>query len=233
MLCVQCQKLISNKQKFCSSSCSAKYNNSKRSVVTFNKQRQTLLKTIENMSLIDRATKYSGGKLSGDLHPRRKMMIANNQPVCVKSYKCKVCDNPTAGRKTCSDKCLKIHQRNLGTANLRKRRLAGENFSFRRQSNLEKTFEKFIKSKRIRFLKEVYARKEIKKGTYYRLDFVFPSKRMIVEIDGKHHESPNQLKHDVVRDFLMLERGWNTLRINYYEVNKIEILEQIFQKYLS
>lgn len=145
------------------------------------------------------------------------------------SQKCKICGKPSGKKKTCGPECYKINHQRHGTNNLRKRRQSGEDFSFRRVSKLELQFIKEIEELGYTpgidgYFTEVYAKNPDTITGYYRLDFVFPRKRLIVEIDGKQHDAPKQKAHDAIRDSHMADRGWTTLRINYYELNKPDLL---------
>jgi len=150
-----------------------------------------------------------------------------------KKLNCKICSKPSGKRVTCSDECLKINSKLQGTRLVRKRIATGENFLFRRKSKLEQKFEDFLVSKNVRFRNEVYAKSPYNLYGYYRLDFVIKNKKLIIEVDGKHHEKPAQRKHDILRDYAMVERGWKVLRVNYYEVNKPAILEMIYNQFLE
>lgn len=47
----------------------------------------------------------------------------------------------------------------------------------------------------------------------YYLDFVCFSQKLIVEVDGTHHDAPDQLRHDRRRDARLAAEGFRTLRI--------------------
>lgn len=133
--------------------------------------------------------------------------------------------------KTCSPECYTINHSRNGTNSLRKRRLRGEDFTFRNPSSLEAIFIKFLDDKKVKNYTEVYVRNP--KGTFYRLDFIIPHKKLIVEVDGKQHTKPKQKAHDVIRDQHMLERGWRTIRINHIDIHKPEVLEEIYERELK
>jgi very-short-patch-repair endonuclease len=48
-------------------------------------------------------------------------------------------------------------------------------------------------------------------------DFVFPSKNLIVELDGPHHVKQVYYK-DKWKDALALKQGWDTVRFNMEEM---------------
>lgn len=229
MNCKYCDAELNQKGKiFCNQSCSARYNNSKRAPRTEESKLKTS-NTIRNL-LLD---------------PLNSRNIRQNE--IIERYNlnpnlCSICNKilpyKEKGRRTCSKECKSQLDSIHGTLKLRKRRANGENFSFRRTSTLEQIFEDFLKSKNITnslsgFLREVYAKNPLTRSGYYRLDFVLPKKKIVIEIDGRHHEQPEQVKHDVIRDYNIQKRGWFVLRINYYEVNKPTILEMIYDQYLK
>jgi very-short-patch-repair endonuclease len=54
----------------------------------------------------------------------------------------------------------------------------------------------------------------------YTLDFVCLKARLAIEVDGEAHNRGDQPQKDIVRDRIMAERGFRTLRISAYEVLK-------------
>ena len=62
-------------------------------------------------------------------------------------------------------------------------------------------------------------------------DFFFPSKNILVELDGKQHE--NSIEYDTIRDNLIKEYyGVETIRITYKEYmakSKIDIILQLLK----
>jgi len=51
-------------------------------------------------------------------------------------------------------------------------------------------------------------------------DFVCMSRRLVVEIDGPHHEELGQLDHDARRDQVLLRSGFRTLRFSTRAVHE-------------
>jgi very-short-patch-repair endonuclease len=49
-------------------------------------------------------------------------------------------------------------------------------------------------------------------------DFLAPSLKLIVEVDGRGHQYGRQKQHDMVRDHILATQGWTTLRITNDEV---------------
>jgi very-short-patch-repair endonuclease len=56
-------------------------------------------------------------------------------------------------------------------------------------------------------------------GTGYRLDFAWPSRMVAVEADGhEHHDKPDALYRDRVRQNKVVTSGWIVLRFTWYDV---------------
>ena len=54
----------------------------------------------------------------------------------------------------------------------------------------------------------------------YTLDFACLKVRLAIEVDGEAHNRGDQPQRDIVRDRIMAERGFRTLRLPAYEVLK-------------
>jgi very-short-patch-repair endonuclease len=52
----------------------------------------------------------------------------------------------------------------------------------------------------------------------YTLDFACLAARLVIEVDGETHDRGNQPRKDEVRDRIMVERGFRTLRLPAFEV---------------
>jgi len=67
-----------------------------------------------------------------------------------------------------------------------------------------------------------------KRSSFYVADFYCGSKKLVIELDGKHHEFPEQREYDKARDKLMTEFGMKILRIRNDELKDIgKVLEKI------
>ena len=57
----------------------------------------------------------------------------------------------------------------------------------------------------------------------YILDFVCYDHKLVIEVDGAHHATPNQQTHDQIRDSTLAALGFRTLRIPATDVlNNLE-----------
>ena len=52
----------------------------------------------------------------------------------------------------------------------------------------------------------------------YFLDFVCPSRRLAVEVDGQHHDFPDQMRRDRYRDDVLARDRFMTLRIRAIDI---------------
>ena len=60
-----------------------------------------------------------------------------------------------------------------------------------------------------------------RKTNFYVADFYCAAKKIVVELDGKHHEFPDQKEYDSARDKLMNQFGIKVLRIKNEELKNI------------
>jgi len=67
-----------------------------------------------------------------------------------------------------------------------------------------------------------------KQSSFYVADFYCAAKKIVIELDGKYHEFPDQKEYDVARDKLMQEFGMKILRIKNEELKDLrKVLEKI------
>ena len=61
---------------------------------------------------------------------------------------------------------------------------------------------------------------ELAAGRFVRADFYWPGVRLIVEVDGPHHELPLQAAKDASRDTVLRGRGFRVQRFAYTDVEQ-------------
>lgn len=88
-----------------------------------------------------------------------------------------------------------------------------------KKSWMEQVFQDWLKSIGANFQSEVYRRNEELQTNYFS-DFVFEEKRIIVEIDGNHHDRSDIKIRDLQRDHFFSTLGYKTIRINYRDFKK-------------
>ena len=73
----------------------------------------------------------------------------------------------------------------------------------------------------LRKLKELgfHVRKQVPIGIYI-ADFAILKERLIIEVDGSHHQELKQAKHDRKRDAWLKSEGFKVLRFNTGEVDE-------------
>ena len=65
----------------------------------------------------------------------------------------------------------------------------------------------------------------------YTVDFCCVARKLIVEVDGEHHQTEEGRQHDQRRDRYLAEQGYKVVRIPGYEVlrNAADVRQQIEQ----
>lgn len=73
----------------------------------------------------------------------------------------------------------------------------------------------------LRKLKELgfHVRKQVPIGIYI-ADFAIMKERIIIEVDGSHHQEQKQIKHDKKRDEWLKSEGFKVLRFTTGEIDK-------------
>lgn len=199
-LCLFCNNSTSN-PKFCSRSCSASYNNFRRSKESREAQRQKLL-----------GRKYPG------------------QPKYTRVSRCKVCLRYFAGhRKTCSKECYLLNRSRFQSNRLRtdyeyRRKLGTANRSY-----MERSFESWLHNNfpNLTVIPQKPFRNKENNGYYY-ADFYFPTLNLIIELDGTHHNTQENRLHDTKRDLHLLEYfSVDTIRITAREYREKSRMSEI------
>lgn len=188
------------KNSFCSSSCAATYNNSKRAP----RNEASKVKTSDSL------------KKFFQINPKE-----NVQTFCKVTFCC-VCGNVikySNSRKTCSSQCYSTHLSKLAANRLSDR-------SFRQQhqygrqniSYLESSFITWLDNHNVYYLHEpAFKNWELNK-TYFP-DFYFPKFKLIIELDGTQHRKTT--KQDQRRDsYIKQTYGINVVRITHHEYIK-------------
>jgi very-short-patch-repair endonuclease/ribosome-associated translation inhibitor RaiA len=205
-VCNNCSNVMTysiRKNKFCSKSCSATFNNTGRI-----------------------RTEESKQKVSASI-----IGILSKIAKTVKIYCCTICSEPTVGnRKTCSKECLTKHHSILQSANIEKNRHRYKGRLVK--SYMEKSFHDWLIAHGLNigvrgFMEEVHFKHKVDGKTKNGwADFVFPSRKLIIELDGSHHKKRVDL--DAVRDKHLTEiRGYTVIRIPHSEYTKGTRIEEI------
>lgn len=196
-------------QKFCSRSCAAKTNNTKRLPRTA----ESRAKTAATLS-----AKYVD-------NPKHRYMRPTIEKVCPT---CQITFFGDIGKKYCKAECRNQAFSKRMSAWLKENRshLSGRSTP----SYMERTFATWLEQQGIKlglhgYLTEVRFYNPTTKRNGW-ADFVFPSYRLIIELDGSHHR--NRIELDQIRDAYLTSRGWKVVRITYREYQlgsrKAEIL---------
>lgn len=77
-----------------------------------------------------------------------------------------------------------------------------------------------IKAKKVRRQHPVIYEINGWKKNFYVADFYCANKKLIIELDGKHHEFGDQKEYDKARDYILTELGFKILRIKNEDLKK-------------
>jgi predicted nucleic acid-binding Zn ribbon protein len=224
--CAQCISPLDynkRKNKFCSSSCAAIFNNTGR--VRSAESKQDMSVKMKQINLDDPLLRLKGAR-SGPANSKYKH--GNSIP---KLRNCIVCHTQfTSKRKTCSEACRRERNRQAASDNLRKNR--HKYVGPTQRSYMERTFVEWLEAHGITkgvygYWDQVHFKHKpdgkVKNGW---ADFVFVSRRLIIELDGTHHKKRTHL--DAVRDaHLSDRRGYKVIRITHAEYTKQTRLKEI------
>lgn len=194
-------------KKFCSLSCSARHNNSKRGP-----------RTKESKICVSNTMK-------GRPNPRKGQgangLRDRNCSFCKTTFKAR------GSKKFCSDSCYRQSHSERMSEWLKANRIHIKGRSS--PSYMEQSFATWLKEHDIQeglkgFLTEVkFNIKGSKKRGW--ADFVFPKLKLIIELDGSHHKNRKEL--DEIRDATLLARGWKVVRITHTEYRKKTRIDEI------
>lgn len=211
--CNYCDEMLPYKKKnnkFCSSSCAAKFNNRKRnglSVETKKKISDKLLCWHDNNETKTRTKKYFNCVICGNEFERKWLEKGRR----------------FSKTKTCSKKC----GYELRSSNSKKAQkvliLKGKHKGWNRRNTIsypEKFFMRVLKNNNINY-EHNYPVKQKELGLNsnynYFLDFYMEEKKIDLEIDGKQHKYRKE--HDDERDKNLIENGFIVYRIKWKNIN--------------
>lgn len=203
--CKFCNNETTN-ESFCNPSCSAKHNNKLRTQESREKQKQSV-------------------KCTWSTKPKR----ARNQKQLKKTI-CPICGVEHHRINTCSDTC----KRKLTSLKLKQRiynRTWNPNLNRGRgkKSYMESSFETWVKTNfpGLQFFYDKPFKRLDMIKTYF-VDFYFPSKNLIIELDGTQHLKT--IEYDANRDdYLKTTYGVNIVRISYKEYKNKSRINEIIQ----
>lgn len=224
--CAQCKSTLEykkRKNKFCSSSCAATFNNTGR--VRSDESKKALSVIMRHLHARDPLLGTKSIR-SGPANARYK-----DGRYIPKLRNCLGCNTQFhSARKTCSRECLIAWNRRRASENLRKNRHKYQGPHLR--SYMEKSFAEWLDAKHITkgvygYMEQVHFKHKVDGRTKNGwADFVFVSRRLIIELDGTHHR--NRVEFDKVRDeYLATKRGYNVIRITHREYQRQTRLAEI------
>lgn len=139
-------------------------------------------------------------------------------------HKCLMCDTLISNKnKTCSDACKIERYRQASSENLRKNR--HKYVGPHQRSWMERSFVEWLESHGIHqgiygYKDQVHFKYKLNNKTKNGwADFVFVSRKLIIELDGTHHKTRVDL--DALRDYhLSSKRGYQVVRISHADYIK-------------
>lgn len=199
--------------KFCNSSCAAFFNNDRRKVRSSTSRDKTR----------NALKAYRSTEAFREQHPLYTRIALITCPQCsitkyishpsgkrVNKYCSKLCQLAAASERTSAWLKQTENRNNLGRG---------------KKSYLESSFEAWLASINITdFTTETKFYNESLKKTYF-VDFLFPQKRLIIELDGTQHR--NTVDSDKIRDAFLYNQGYEVIRITHKQYR-----EKIWVPYL-
>jgi hypothetical protein len=220
--CKLCGKLITTSEnKFCNSSCSAKFNNSRRKLSDETKDR--ISKKLSGRKLSPEHL----AKISGKNHPKyvdgsrvEPLETKRTCLMCGKEFNLQIKSNgKRSNAKLCSKECrnetnrIKINERIKN--GLHRGWITRNVISYP-----EKFFIEVLDNNNIKYIHNYpVAKKDLGLDDNYNyfLDFYIEDKKIDLEIDGKQHK--RRKEHDDVRDKLLRKNGYIVYRIRWRNIN--------------
>jgi very-short-patch-repair endonuclease len=204
--CLNCNKIIKTRNKFCNNSCAATFNNKKR--ILSDKTKNKISNSLNNRFLKE-----------GIIHEIKNMCV-----ICKNEFIVKRCLNGRLSKsKCCSNKCyLKLrHKNGKIVANERIANGTHNGWSTRNIiSYPEQFFMTVLNNNNIKFKHNYPINKKnlgLNNSCNYFLDFFIEDKNIDLEIDGKQHKS--RTEHDNFRDKILTENGYIVYRIKWKNIN--------------
>lgn len=197
--CKYCGKEIKKARSFCSQSCCAKYNNTKRIISEETKRK--IAETLKNKTDCER-----------NENGRKVFTYICKQ--CGKQFKT-IHKNITYCSKQCSQSSLEVIEKQRQKRILLIKQGKHKGWQSRNiTSYAEKFWIKVLDNNNIQYIREDHSNKK------YFLDFLIEKngKKIDLEIDGKQHKYKDRKESDKIRDTFLSDLGYIIYRIDWNEV---------------
>jgi len=213
----KCKECLNNidyekrRNSFCSSKCSAIYNNKIRGT------RSNETKKKISLSLMGKKTTRKNIKKQNKFIST-KCVICGNIFLTLKRGKYK---GKSRIRKTCSDKCYSL----LLSNNMNERIVSGKHKGWQSRnidSYPEKFFKNVLENNNIKYeFNKSISKKSLGLcyNSNYFLDFYLPEKNIDLEIDGQQHKLKERIESDEIRDKCLIENNFIVYRIQWKDIN--------------
>lgn len=217
--CLNCEKIILvNRNKFCSSSCAATYNNSKRK-----HSEDTKIKIGKSLSLLNKT------KICVNIDDRNKYCLNCKTTLTYKQIlrKNNFCSNSCSGKYRYSNSS----ERKKNSISMKERVKNGLHKGWSTRNIIsypEQFFINILNNNNISFKHNHPVNKRdlgLTDSCNFFLDFYFEDKKIDLEIDGSQHRYRKE--HDDARDEILTKNGYNVYRIKWKNINTISGKEYI------
>lgn len=135
-----------------------------------------------------------------------------------------------SSRQTCSDECFHQVKSKKQSDRLKNDIAYRRKLGTGRRSFMESSFAQWVKTNfpSVEFHQQHPFKNERGTGYYY-ADFYFPVKNLIIELDGTHHNHPDQIIHDERRDKHIKSLGVSIVRITASEYRKQSRINEVIE----
>jgi very-short-patch-repair endonuclease len=211
--CKECLNSIEYKKRynlFCSSNCSASYNNKLRG--------EHSNETKSKISLALKGVNKGGDKI---LKEYIKKCIYCNNDFLVKRVKNEVLSR----QKTCSDECQHFLKSDNSKKIMRNLIETGKHKGWQSrniESYSETFFKKVLENNNIKYeFNKIISKRSLGLDcdANYFLDFFIVDKNVDLEIDGKQHKIKERIDSDKLRDDFLIKNGFVVYRIKWKNIN--------------
>lgn len=219
--CLNCGKNVANRNKFCSSSCAATFNNKKR--IVSDKTKKMISDKLKNRKLTNKQINSISGDKNGRWKGGKSVLNKESERVCVHCNKNFIAGLISNGRLSRSKFCSNTCKNKSSSENLKQKGRDGLLAGWTTRNIIsypEQFFIKVLNNNNIEFIHNYPVNKKdlgINDPYNYFLDFYIKDKNIDLEIDGNQHK--DRKEHDMIRDKSLTENGYIVYRINWKNIN--------------
>lgn len=213
--CRECGKKIFFEKRnndFCSSSCSAIYNNKLREPYSEELKEKISSSLKESLKKTEKI--------------RKSKVFVSNCVVCGEEFvRYRKSNGLLSKSKTCGKKCHSLLLSNNSKELMEKHIKNGDHKGWQSrslESYPEKFFKRVLEKNNIKYeFNKIIPKKSlgIDCNSNYFLDFYISDKNVDLEIDGKQHKLEERIESDEIRDKALIDNGFTVYRIEWKNIN--------------